>query len=402
MDQSKLEIRGRARPPVTVSATRGVGFYHPGYRQQSDAPLLTLLANDDGGVHQGLALTVCGAVADNRYDGWFSESRGGDRVEFEWDGILRGTEYYYHLPYPTEQKGPSGHHYQYPIYTSFRSWSFPLSLFESGRAQGSAAEQLVYQWTHRLACSSSRLRIPRSTSAARLQVHIRDEEACRITGYEDHCEVAHVIPAGESEWFKKQDMHRFLPESDSQGVHSSSNCMLLRRDLHTAYDDRSLTFFPKRGKYVASCLLLTINIEAENHNRELRDVSAIPWPFHFSRLVWQVIPGVRRFLSKGIARRVVRTDPETGDVKRDLATGPECMILGLQRPSSRKRKIKSLSPALASGDEFSLSQDYPSDDEEDEDYLRERGRKRKRTAKGDPDLSDASSTTTVSAQFRVR
>jgi hypothetical protein len=71
-----------------------VRFLHPGYEDLFN-PLCTLPATDDGGVHYGTALTICGIIANNSFNGYFAKERGADREPCEWGSILRGAKFYF-------------------------------------------------------------------------------------------------------------------------------------------------------------------------------------------------------------------------------------------------------------------------------------------------------------------
>lgn len=78
-----------------------VAFRHPGY----DDPnvLLQMPAIDPGGgVHHATALVACAIMADSQWDGYFTEDKEGQRkVDVSLDDILKGRNYYFHLPNTT-------------------------------------------------------------------------------------------------------------------------------------------------------------------------------------------------------------------------------------------------------------------------------------------------------------
>jgi hypothetical protein len=83
---------------------RRINFRHPAYEPDDDL-LFSLYAWDhpDGGLHLGLAHTACAIVGANRYDGYLSESRQstGTSISSPSGDILRGTDYYFHVPNPS-------------------------------------------------------------------------------------------------------------------------------------------------------------------------------------------------------------------------------------------------------------------------------------------------------------
>jgi hypothetical protein len=73
---------------------RFIKFLHPGYEDGFNS-LCTLPAADDGGIHYGTALTACGIIANNAFDGYFAKERGADQEPDGWDSILRGSKFYF-------------------------------------------------------------------------------------------------------------------------------------------------------------------------------------------------------------------------------------------------------------------------------------------------------------------
>ena len=76
-----------------------ISFHHPGYAHPNDI-FLTLLAPDhpSGGLHHLTALTACGIVAGNRFDGYFSTAPNGQAIEDSPDSVLKGHDYWFHVP----------------------------------------------------------------------------------------------------------------------------------------------------------------------------------------------------------------------------------------------------------------------------------------------------------------
>lgn len=79
--------------------TRMISFHHPGYEHPNDI-IFQLLAPDhpSGGFHHLSALTACGIVAGNRFDGYFSTTRNGQAIEESPDSVLIGNDYWFHVP----------------------------------------------------------------------------------------------------------------------------------------------------------------------------------------------------------------------------------------------------------------------------------------------------------------
>lgn len=130
-------VRDPATPPQPCLAASAqwqfINFRHPGYRDGSNH-LLRLFASDipssgNGcGLHAAVALTACGIVAGDRWDGWLSEHKDPGEDESQriylnaagMDKILEASCYYFHLP-------PTGRDLfqPYPIVPTFQEWLFP-------------------------------------------------------------------------------------------------------------------------------------------------------------------------------------------------------------------------------------------------------------------------------------
>jgi hypothetical protein len=89
--------------------TLRIDFCHPAYNFPHDT-LLTLNAFDHphGGIHHNTALVACAIVANNKWDGYFTETRDGPRINIGRDGILMGRKYYFHVPPPSGTQQGSG------------------------------------------------------------------------------------------------------------------------------------------------------------------------------------------------------------------------------------------------------------------------------------------------------
>jgi hypothetical protein len=88
--------------PIAPDEDHTIGFRHAGYPVE-DVILLKLRAYDrlDGGLHHATALTACGIIAGNTWNGYLSLERGGEAIELGMDGLLStGREYWFHIPHP--------------------------------------------------------------------------------------------------------------------------------------------------------------------------------------------------------------------------------------------------------------------------------------------------------------
>lgn len=97
-----------------------IKFRHPGYADDFDQNiLLDLHPFDDarGGLQYGVAFLACAIVAGNSWKtGYFTETRNGSRLEYDWDRLLMGKEYYYWIPPGPRDLSASVAAYKYPVF----------------------------------------------------------------------------------------------------------------------------------------------------------------------------------------------------------------------------------------------------------------------------------------------
>lgn len=105
---ASIRERVRLRPPVTLYPTslnyilwpnHRVFFHHPAYEARNDL-LFSLYAWDhpDGGIYHAVAHNACAIIADNRIDGYLSNTRNGAPIDAAMDDILPLGHYYFHVP----------------------------------------------------------------------------------------------------------------------------------------------------------------------------------------------------------------------------------------------------------------------------------------------------------------
>ncbi|KAF4505019.1 hypothetical protein G6O67_007017 [Ophiocordyceps sinensis] len=118
--------------------------------------------------------------------------------------------------------------YKYPVHPSFDHWRFPHN-------------DLPALWSELAIAPADATRPSKQRAAADSR-----DITCRISGYYDATEVAHLIPRSAGHWFESNDMKRYCRSHDSQEIDDEKNLLLLRRDLHYLFDQRRFTFAAKR------------------------------------------------------------------------------------------------------------------------------------------------------------
>lgn len=384
-----------------------VTILHPGYTSKNR--LLELLALDmmgengqsGAGIHHGTALLICGIIAGNVWDGWFTVGRTGARVDMSREGVLTGQEYYFHVPQPeigignsegnnavasvsigagtgaaVARQGQERPPYQYPIVPSFQHWQFPHDNMPPDWPRTNQDEQQESSYILDMAVPSVS-----STSQA-----VRDRDGtCRLSGYGDQMERAHLCPRIEVDWFMQQDMDMYNKSRTLTGdnaVDDMANAMALRSDIHQSFDARRFVFVRKSDTWVAHFLADTRTLGHVYHNTQLDLPVAIHPAFVLARLAWAVFPLISNFLLRGDMRLVTikqqqqqqlqKQQPQS-DYKTQFMNKPD--LHSLISPPSRNR---SQSPK---------KRDRPTDESDDVDVsdtdLRMRKRFRLRVAPPD-------------------
>jgi len=117
--QIQRRIPVAPRWPVASLAPHRVSIHHPAY---TSSRLLDISAFDtqSGDIHYGTALLICGIIAGNKWEGWFTEEKTGPKLVLDRDAVLMRKRYYYHLPHPSTAAGEDGGPYKYPVVPSFQ------------------------------------------------------------------------------------------------------------------------------------------------------------------------------------------------------------------------------------------------------------------------------------------
>ncbi|KAK4977389.1 hypothetical protein LTR66_010734 [Elasticomyces elasticus] len=300
-----------ALPPFSFSGERDntITFKHPGYSDQyGQNVLLTLFAFDHptGGLHYGTAHLACAIVACNAWNGYFTRTRDGPRLELDHDDLLVDRVLYYHVPADTGK---------YPVYPNFDNWAFPH-------------DDLPPQWPSAVRSEGDGDDVtgaPPSSSTLTAAV-LRRDKACVISKQGDCVEKAHLCPRSEVKWFdlngtSQYNLNRQLIQDAV--VDDISNVIALRPDIHTTFDDRRFVIVRKKGQWVVHFTDLTNDLGRLYHNTLLRLHQDVSSKCLLVRFAWAIFPSVMKFLSTG-AGRVVRVritvDDEFREATRKIGT----------------------------------------------------------------------------------
>lgn len=184
----RLRQPAHAQPaqPANAASTNpnlSIKFRHPGYPDAFDQNILLDLHPFDhaaGGLQYGVAFLACAIVAGNSWmTGYLTETRAGSRLNYDWDHLLMGEQYYFWVPpvedsdsaSPQEPVSPA-EAYKYPIFSSFQHWQFPH-------------RDLPAEWPSQPSSPSGPDPAPTSVSGVTSYVTNRDEH-CVISESKDY------------------------------------------------------------------------------------------------------------------------------------------------------------------------------------------------------------------------
>jgi hypothetical protein len=132
-----------------------------------------------------------------------------DSAPIDPTNTLHERSYYFRLD---AAKGP------YPIVPNFRQWIYPHDRLPLHW------QQLVFEANR---ASSNTTLAPSNLTIALL---MRDG-SCRLSGCREQLQVAHVVPQSEADWWRVNDMSRYmLAECALEG--EDADCEIWNRDRH--------------------------------------------------------------------------------------------------------------------------------------------------------------------------
>lgn len=300
-------VREPSEPPVVPTRNgtqnRQILFRHPGYANSTNV-LFRLFTPDSGqnltgpGLYAQYALEACGIVAGNRWDGWLSEAREADTsAAIDPTSILQNSSYYFHLPPARCDVDLGLPNAPYPIVPNFREWRFPHDHLPD-----------LWKRTASAVCNSVVPEQSFTTSNLTLALQVRDV-SCRMTGCREGAQVAHICPREEAAWWNENGMARYNTGSAAT-LDDTSNALLLRADLHIAFDKPKFVFVPKPSSDPEKPRLVTHLVEASAelehwyHNRALHSVGS-SIEVLFVRFAWTIFPLLDGFLVSPVSRRLL-------------------------------------------------------------------------------------------------
>ncbi|KAI1149838.1 hypothetical protein F4825DRAFT_429013 [Nemania diffusa] len=347
-------VRERLTPPERQrsGSHRTILFRHPGYPDTANA-LLSLGAVDKLGIDYDVALAACGIVAGNRWhQAWFgvrNEDEHFQRVNRPEDGILPclpdGSHYYFFVGPDEEEK--------YAVVPSFGHWLFPHN-------------DLPPVWQGLV---NDLPDLPLDTDAQQA-TRVRDR-SCRITGFFEATEAAHLVPREAAAWFEANNMERYCRVPNrTDPIDDDANMMLIRRDLHSMFDRQRFALVPK-SQHPCPIVHVLIpggfgELQALYHNRPLQPSptsSGVCSEFLFARFAWAIFSDeIYRFLKlRSLLYYVLSLDIKTG--KRNIREmKADAVQLHIFPSTTRNRSVSPQKRKRSTPEEAD-------DDTSDDDYV---------------------------------
>lgn len=286
-----------AKDKKAALSDKRINFRHPGYNDELNQNVMLRLYGFDhanGGVHHQMALTVCGIVACNTWNGYFTETRGGNKVELKDTPILESRNYYYFPSAPdSDDKEP------YAVFASFNDWTFPH-----------------YNLPPTFASVPSNSPPSAAGAASKLStaVLVRDP-TCRISDYGDGLQTSHLCPRNQTEWFEANNMAEYCLNQTLYNEYVTddiANAIPLRHDIHDVFDDQKIAFVPRDGVWKIHFFGVTNTLGRKYHDSPTQSLK-VDRAFILARLAWTVFPLARQFFEGGPDRRVkIRARGEHG------------------------------------------------------------------------------------------
>jgi hypothetical protein len=339
-----VQVRAPAQPPSSSQHRQlHILFRHPGYDDRNNV-LFKLHASDldnDGqpGLFAQFAIDACAVIAGNYVGrGWLSLLRNGSDP-IDPTSTLRERSYYYHLDAADDP---------YAIVPNFRQWTYPHDRLPPHWQQLAPESNIA---------SSSIALAPSNLTTALL---LRDG-SCRLSGCREQLQVAHVVPQSEVDWWRANDMSRYNTGSAAT-LDDTANALLLRADLHIAFDKPRIALVPKPAtngsmRLVAHLLEYSPELEHLYHNRELH-TSAVGVDMLYARFAWSVFTLLDAFLECKIDRRLAlrASDARLFDA-RGFVAAVNCELFSSATTRKRSQSPKKRKPERDTVTEYEESEE---------------------------------------------
>ncbi|KAI1173632.1 hypothetical protein F4777DRAFT_430305 [Nemania sp. FL0916] len=296
---------------------RGIRFLHPGYECPFNV-LLILPRTDpiprpveeispfksNWGISHATALVACQIIANNRFDGFFSQDpEGTRRIHIDNVPLLEHNEYYFIVPGPGNtilvpfsigKKVVNGNLQPYPVVPSFQDWAFPHNSIPSAWRSVAEASTSV---------------VPAGTNRSR-EVPI---SRCPISNVTWSRQLCHLVPQNERPWYQFNAMDMYQAASVNSSIDGSANRCYFRSDVCTALDQFIFALVPRENGYQVHALQdwgPWAEFAAEFHGQTFH--GQVKAEFLFARFAAAVFSLFKPFITNPeVRRRVARRRPRS-------------------------------------------------------------------------------------------
>ncbi len=146
--------------------------------------------------------------------------------------------------------------------------------------------------------------------------------SCRLTGSIEETDVAHIIPVSEGAWFADNEMADYT--HDTWTVDTSANLLLLRKDIHHAYDHFKWTMAPKSSKWCCIYIDSAQELGALYHNVEVRPLHGVSSEYLLAGFANAIFYLLYPFLNNNASKRLVGQSVGTQDPTGTEVSGIWC------------------------------------------------------------------------------
>ncbi|KAF8241294.1 hypothetical protein K440DRAFT_608510 [Wilcoxina mikolae CBS 423.85] len=263
------------RPPGSPFGTTAIGLpygsyvsiHHPDYSENCEIFSLPAYDTSDGviGVHYGTVEAACQIIACNQTGSLWNEDNSLE------PGTMSDA--------------------QYPICPSFDEWAFSaVAIPSEWRTTASAAPRPPASQAVRLY----------SESQMSQAVSARDG-VCRITGYGESTQNAHLIPVTQLRWFIANNMRQYNrtrrnPRDPKHLIDDPRNGFLCRQDVNTTMDMGTFCVVCKEDRFVVHFLQETLHLGPLYHNREFVLSYDACVEFLWTRFAWSLFRMIGAFV----------------------------------------------------------------------------------------------------------
>ena len=196
---------------------------------------------------------------------------------------------------------------------------------------------------------------------------LRDAFKCQISACEEGYEKAHFVPVKYSAWFHANDLVRYIFNSSWAGpraVDDIHNMILLRADLHKAFDDIKFVFIPKKETpsktaYVLHMLNHSTELVKLYHNVQLQASEKLVPQFLLARLALSIFPMFEGFLlNPRISRKVLTQDGGIHEASPAECQSYTSYVGARSRPASPEKGWAASSPKRRRLDDLQEEEDH--------------------------------------------